>query len=219
MREDLTGYWQAKERGDLKARAFLIDRFRVLVPATRQRQFRGVPGRLVEDLEAEGYLMLVRAVDEFDRSRGTAFPSWAITKIRGGMLEFLRRDDWVTRGERDRERRGEGDRTYTLVSLETLMYRDEADEGGLSELDRLADPRSPVEEQVVDRLEREMLRGFVRWLPSQQQETLCRYYWREESLKQIARTANLSESRVHQIHAESLRRLQGWLRKTGALHG
>ncbi|MBM3459962.1 MAG: sigma-70 family RNA polymerase sigma factor, partial [Armatimonadetes bacterium] len=57
-----------------------------------------------EDLDQEGYMALVKAVDHFDPLRKVKFESYAISTIRGAMLEYLRREDWVPRSVRAKQK-------------------------------------------------------------------------------------------------------------------
>ncbi len=98
--------WRAyKERGSASARAALIEHYRYLVCKTRQRIIPTVPVKIApEDLEQEGYIALVKAVDQFDPRRKVKFESYAISMVRGAMLEYLRREDWVPRSVRSKQK-------------------------------------------------------------------------------------------------------------------
>lgn len=99
--------WQAHlQRRDQRARAALIQRYRRLVPLTRVRLVPNVPVRLAaEDLDAEGTLALVRAIDRYDGRPGVKPESFIISYIRGAIYELLRREDWVPRSVRSRQKR------------------------------------------------------------------------------------------------------------------
>lgn len=214
MREDLTGTWQAKERGCPEARASLVHRYRCLVPATRQKRMLYAPERFWEDMEAEGYLMLVRCVDQFDRSRGVQFPTYAITKIWGAMTEVLRREDWTPRSERERERTGDPHAVIReVVSLEYTL----AEEPG--EIDRLADPYADVEEQVLAKISRETLWRLVSCLSRRDQYIVCRRYRDETTLERVAGELNLCAQRVKQLDTVLLSRLRHFCEWAGVADG
>ncbi len=57
-----------------------------------------------EDLVSAGLLGLIDAVDRFDATRGTRFSTYAALRIRGQVLDYLRSQDWLPRGARQRAR-------------------------------------------------------------------------------------------------------------------
>src|SRR2546428_1659361 len=95
---------QSKEQGSDAARKFIIEHYRYLISKTRQRIIPTVPTKIApEDLEQEGLIALVKAVDQFEPSRGVKFESYAISMVRGAMLEYLRKEDWVPRSVRTKQ--------------------------------------------------------------------------------------------------------------------
>src|SRR5947209_20092982 len=92
---------QFKNRGSRRHRDFIIEHYRYLISKTRQRIIPSVPTKIApEDLEQEGLIALVKAVDQFDPGRKVKFESYAISMVRGAMLEYLRKEDWVPRSVR-----------------------------------------------------------------------------------------------------------------------
>jgi len=106
LQAELVGHWMAHKVAQCReARARLIEHYRHLVPKTRIHAVPSVPARIaVSDLEGAGYLALCRAVDKFDPNKGVKFESYAITLIRGAMLEYLRSDDSVSRSVRRKQK-------------------------------------------------------------------------------------------------------------------
>lgn len=205
--ENLAWLWQAKARGCKEARARLVDRYLRLVPATRRRHFPGIGPQYGEELEAEGRMMLVRCVDDFDHNRGVQFSTYAITRIRGSMSEWLRREDWAPRSVREQERRGEVE-PREVVSLDGWLDEYEGQD--------IPDTARPVEAQVLDKLEAEMVRAVVRALPRREQKLIIARYWEEQSLPSYSLQVNRSPSRVWQWEGEAMARLRRFLHWTGA---
>jgi RNA polymerase sigma-B factor len=85
--------------GDPRAREAAVERF---LPLARSlaRRYRGGTEPL-EDLEQVACLALVRAVDGFDPSRGTAFTSYAVPSIAGALKRHFRDNGWSVRVPRD----------------------------------------------------------------------------------------------------------------------
>ena len=65
---------------------------------------RRTPAVEVNELVSAGTLGLIRALDTFDLSRGLAFSTYAVRRIRGAMLDDLRSRDWTPRSVRVRRR-------------------------------------------------------------------------------------------------------------------
>lgn len=94
-----------KEQKCQTARAQLIQRYAHLVSITAGRLFGPLPAGVErDDLVGAGVVGLVKAVDQFDPTRGIKFETYAITLIRGAILEMLRGDDWVPRLVRDQQK-------------------------------------------------------------------------------------------------------------------
>ena len=56
------------------------------------------------ELVSAGALGLMKALDSFDLSRGLAFSTYAVLRIRGAILDSLRTSDWAPRLQRKRAR-------------------------------------------------------------------------------------------------------------------
>lgn len=88
-----------------EARAQIIQRYAHLVSITAGRLFGPLPSGVErDDLVGAGVVGLVKAVDQFEPPRGIKFETYAITLIRGAILEMLRGDDWVPRLVRDQQK-------------------------------------------------------------------------------------------------------------------
>jgi RNA polymerase sigma factor FliA len=258
IHDDLTAAWvQFKERGSAAARDFIIEHYRYLISKTRQRIIPTVPTKIApEDLEQEGLIALVKAVDQFEPSRGVKFESYAISMVRGAMLEYLRKEDWVPRSVRTKQKmlaraeealtteKGEGavtdedraayleldiDQFYALyfeasvmqiVSLEDVVgdtEHEDLDPLVVLESVRSSDP-DPHTTTIVNE-QRRILHQCVQWLPKPEQTVIKMYYYQNLTLKQIAKEINRSESRAHQLHAQAIMRLSGFLNtKQGLFH-
>lgn len=98
--------WQQFKHGCCHdARNMLIQRYAHLVSITAGRLFGPMPSGVErDDLVGAGVVGLVKAVDQFDPNRNIKFETYAITLIRGAILEMLRGDDWVPRLVRDQQK-------------------------------------------------------------------------------------------------------------------
>lgn len=98
--------WQRyRATGDPAARTQLLDRYLGLVHHVARQVAARVSDMVeVDDLVSAGTLGLVQALEAFDLSRGLAFSTYAMRRIRGSILDELRSRDWVPRSVRSKGR-------------------------------------------------------------------------------------------------------------------
>jgi RNA polymerase sigma factor FliA len=114
-----------KTSGDLTAREGLILHFSPLVKFVAGRVASGLPSSVDRsDLISDGIFGLIDAIDKYDLERGVKFETYAISRIRGAILDELRALDWAPRSLRARAR--ELERSYS--ELEHRLQRSPTDE-------------------------------------------------------------------------------------------
>ncbi len=97
--------WTAVAAGDLDARDALIKENLSLVHHVAQQLARTLSTEMdIDELVSAGTLGLIQAIESFDASRGLAFSTLAVPRIRGAILDELRRLDNVPRSIRRRAR-------------------------------------------------------------------------------------------------------------------
>ncbi len=117
--------------GNQEARAQIIERYAHLVSITAGRLYVMLPcGVERDDLVGGGVVGLVRAVDQFEPARKIKFETYAITLIRGAILEMLRGDDWVPRLVRDQQKQLK----QAYIRLEAQLGRPAREEEVATEL-------------------------------------------------------------------------------------
>jgi RNA polymerase sigma factor for flagellar operon FliA len=117
--------------GDDGARAQLLTRHIGLVYAVARRLACGITSSVeLDELVSAGTLGLAHAVDRYDPDRGTAFSTFAGTRIRGAVLDELRSRDWLPRSIRAKYR-----------ALRASIQRLESDLG-----------RHPTSQEIADTL-------------------------------------------------------------------
>jgi RNA polymerase sigma factor FliA len=94
-----------RSTGDLTARAQLLDRYLGLVHHVAREIGGRTPAVELDELVSAGTIGLVRALDSFDLSRGLAFSTYAVRRIRGAILDDLRSRDWIPRSVRAKGRK------------------------------------------------------------------------------------------------------------------
>ncbi len=188
-----------------------------------------------DDLYGFGMLGLIAAADSWDASRGLKFSTYAYTKIRGAILDELRRMDFLPRGRRERVREldkvvrelqhvngyapspeelgeamgispDEVDDILMQAKSCTEASIDEGDDGQLAFM--LSDPSCDSPSDSVEWEEtKQKLAEIIMQLPDQEQTVITLYYAEELLLKEISDILGVTESRVSQIHSRALYRL------------
>ncbi len=116
---------ELRDQGCQDARNTIIKRYAHLVSITAGRLFGPMPpGVERDDLIGAGAVGLIKAVDQFDPDRGIKFETYAITLIRGAILEMLRSDDWVPRLVRDQQKQ----LRQAYIQLESKLGRPASEE-------------------------------------------------------------------------------------------
>jgi RNA polymerase sigma factor for flagellar operon FliA len=97
--------WAACQAGDEAAREQLIAKHLPLVYHIARKMIAGISGEAdLDDLISAGTVGLINAVEAFDAGRGLAFSTYAAPRIRGAILDDLRRWDHAPRSVRRKQR-------------------------------------------------------------------------------------------------------------------
>ena len=130
---ELKDLWRRyKTAGDDRARERLVVAYSPLVKYVAGRMGSGLPGHVEEsDLISYGLTGLISAIERFDLDREIKFETYAITRIRGAIIDELRSLDWVPRSVRAKAR----DIERANQKLEARLQRAPTDEEMASELE------------------------------------------------------------------------------------
>jgi RNA polymerase sigma factor FliA len=133
VRELWTRY---KSSNDMDARERLILAYAPLVKYVAGRMSSGLPAHIDEaDLISYGLLGLIGAVERFDPGRDIKFETYAVSRIKGSIIDELRSLDWVPRSVRSKAREIE----RVCAELENELQRAPTDEEICDELDMTQD--------------------------------------------------------------------------------
>ncbi|HWO16743.1 MAG TPA: RNA polymerase sigma factor WhiG [Solirubrobacterales bacterium] len=103
---ELRDLWRRyKEEGDLTARERLVVAYSPMVKFVAGRLGAGLPSHVEDaDLISYGLMGLIGSIERFEPERGIKFETFAMTRIRGSIIDELRSLDWVPRSVRSRAR-------------------------------------------------------------------------------------------------------------------
>lgn len=227
--------WEAyRGTHSVAARNDLVLHYGWLVRAITRRVM-AVSGDYAEadDLTSCGTIGLIKAIEKFDDSKGVTFETFATYRVRGEILDFIRRSDWVPRGVRKRVLELQNAEEELGITLgrrpadEELCKRLDIDEKALAKtrmsMERFhvlsfeemlheasgtfsdgASPESALQEQEF----LEILAKSVESLPERDRLVVTLYYYEELTLKEISKIIGVTESRVSQIHSRAVNRMK-----------
>jgi RNA polymerase sigma factor for flagellar operon FliA len=134
---ELRDLWRRyKASGDERARERLVVAYSPLVKYVSGRMASGLPAHVDEsDLISYGLVGLINAIERFDLEREIKFETYAITRIKGAIIDELRSLDWVPRSVRARAREIE----RANSKLEHRLQRAPTDEEMARELEMSVD--------------------------------------------------------------------------------
>lgn len=195
---------------------------------------------LVDDLIQAGMIGLLEAARNFDGSKGASFETFAGIRIRGAMLDDIRKGDWTPRSvhkngraiaeaihEVERETGGDAKDTDVAQKMnvsidEYHQMLNEVNAGkivGIEDLGVTEDVLTTENNKGHDRPLDDLMQGAfqkalanaITTLPEREAIVLSLYYDEELNLREIGEVLEVSESRVSQIHSQAMLRLKSRL--------
>ncbi|MCP5145854.1 MAG: RNA polymerase sigma factor FliA [Gammaproteobacteria bacterium] len=195
------------------------------------------PSVQMDDLVQAGMIGLLEAARNYDASQGASFETYAGIRIRGAMLDEIRKGDWAPRSlhrkvreiskaiseveaekgthSKDVEiakRAGMSLNEYYQTLQDASGYRvfslEDLPEGDESMMDSIGDRIKGPHEAVEDDLFTQALADAIDTLPERERLVMSLYYKEELNLRETGEVLGVSESRVCQIHAQALARLK-----------
>lgn len=191
-----------------------------------------------DDLVGYGIFGLIDAIDKFDMDKNVKFETYASLRIRGAILDQIRKMDWIPRTLRQKQKRmetavakleseyGRPAKDHEIaeelgISQEEYEgWRAEAEFTNLVSLDDYLEQgsegnmesfgaRFQQPENAVQKKElKEMLVEALKTLTENEQKVITFYYYEELTLKEISQILSVSESRVSQLHTKALQKIK-----------
>jgi RNA polymerase sigma factor for flagellar operon FliA len=191
---DVAQLWANSREGDAASRGALIERYADLAIGIA-RCMRIPTSSLADqdDVSSAAMIGLIGAVDRFDPRRGVPFEAYASLRIRGAVVDELRRVD--ERGRVDRRPEGAELAVSLDLLLETGAHQGPVAEDGFAERYEQEDLKT----RIQDALGR---------LPARQREVIARYYGDELTLREAGAKMGVSEARACQIHGRAIQNLR-----------
>jgi len=198
------------------------------------------PSVQADDLIQAGMIGLLEASRNYDATQGASFETYAGIRIRGSMLDEIRKNDWAPRSvhrkarkiaeavrkiENEKGRDARDNEVAELLELSLEEYHQILQDSSgylVLSFDDMGVDDEALAVHVSDRapgpfegLQREdfkkNLADSISGLPERERLVMTLYYDEELNLREIGAVIGVSESRVSQIHSQALLRLQARL--------
>lgn len=198
---------------------------------------------MVDDLIQAGMIGLLDASKNYDSSQGASFETYASIRIRGSMLDELRRNDWAPKSVHRKSR----DIMEAVKSIENQTGRDAKDEeiaahleismdeyykilqdastSKIFSLDDLELDDGAIDGRVsesssagpLEQLQSEDIKRLmaeaIEKLPEREKLVIVLYYNTELNLREIGAVLDVSESRVSQLMSQAIIRLKARIKR------
>lgn len=195
---------------------------------------RRLPSHIeLDDLMQSGYIGLLEAKQNYKDNMGTSFDTFASIRIRGAIIDSLRKTSWcnrtVTKNMRlineviskleQRHQKSptseeianemgvdidEYQKICQQISLSNVLNIDMINEEETLSFDSKVTPLESTEREEM----LAMIKGILTTLPEREQLVLSLYYVDEFTFKQIAEILDLTEARICQLHSQAIAKIQ-----------
>ncbi len=219
----------------------VVNRYAPLVKRIAHHLLLRMPASVqIDDLIQSGMIGLLEASRKYDVTKGASFETYAGIRIRGSMLDEVRKGDWAPRSVHRKSRKvaeaikaieartGQDAKVQDIakemdIDLDTYysILQDASGSRLFSFDDVMEGDDSAIESAAgelpgpCDGLQRDTFKAHlakaIDGLPDREKLVLALYYDEELNLKEIGEVIGVSESRVSQIHSQAALRLRARL--------
>ncbi len=236
-------YDNVQTKGDVKDENLdeVVDRYAPLVKRIAHHLLLRMPASVqIDDLIQSGMIGLLEASRKYDVTKGASFETYAGIRIRGSMLDEVRKGDWAPRSVHRKSRKvaeaikaieartGQDAKVQDIAkemdidlnayfailqdaSGSRLFSFDDVMEGDDSAIETAAgELPGPCDGLQRDTFKSHLAKA-IDGLPEREKLVLALYYDEELNLKEIGEVIGVSESRVSQIHSQAALRLRARL--------
>lgn len=223
-----------------QTQAISIEDYAPLVKRIAHHMMMRMPASVqVDDLIQAGMIGLIEAAQKYDAGKGASFETYAGIRIRGAIVDEMRRGDWAPRSVHRNARRiseavnrvearvgrdAEDNEVAAEIGIPLEEYHSMLSDTNSSRLfsfdESFAEDNQPAhvvttsefanpQEMVSHDRLKESLAEAINQLPEREKMVLALYYTEELNLKEVGQILGVSESRVSQIHSQAAARLRG----------
>lgn len=178
--------WKAYEESeDMQARMTIIEHYQPLV-LKEANVYKSTKVDMMDCIQ-EGTIGLIEAVERYDSTKGVAFSLYAVHRIRGRILDYLRKE-----------------------GKEGVILQEETEDGE-TWWEQLPAEGPSTEIVCEERMYGDMVTLAMKRLPLAEQHVVEEVYYKDHSVASIADTLECSHSYIHRLRRKGLARLKGML--------
>jgi len=231
-----------KQTGSDFAREELISEYAYLAKYAVDRLNLSPSGALgYEDLVGHAVVGLINALERFDPERNVKFETYALTRIRGEVIDIIRSLDWTPRSVRRNEtllrdayarteinkgrpptdmevaeqlgvKMNELEKMLADVGQSAVLSLDEILSSGVDISNTYLDNEfADPADKAQTKEQQRILAQAIDELPERERLVVSLYYFENLTQKEIAAVLEVTESRVCQIHTKAVLKLAGKL--------
>ena len=242
--EELSHLWGVyKETGDIEAKNEILLNYGYLVKWIVRRMMPKYNNyNEYDDLVSCGMLGLIDAVDKFELKHEVKFETYAVSRIRGEILDYMRSQDWASPSLRKKisaitnayeafENANPGlpadkavadslgmpvEQVHKILNqthMFNLVNFEDALNSGNQDVEIKSKDEYTPEEELLEKERKQLLIEVIDALPEKERLVITLYYYEGLLLKEIAEILQVTESRVSQIHSKVLAKMRIKLEK------
>ncbi len=234
-----------KETGDIALRNEIVLMYGNLVKyiaiSTRNLYLKYAE---TEDVINEGIISLIFAIESFDLSKNVKFETYASIKVKGAIIDFIRKQDFIPRnirrfskelegaystlyGELNREPTSEELSRYLNISEEklsrqmgeaasasTLSFEELLFEDNFELPDKNFNAEWEAEREILKAETKAILTKAIETLNEKERHVVSLYYYEKLKFSDIAKVLEVTESRVCQIHSKAMLKLKYFINQS-----
>ena len=230
-------YAESSQDEDMREQERIVRDHAHLVRRIARRFSRASGGAVdVEDLTSVGMMGLLDAHQKYDPAGGRSFEVYAEFRVRGAIIDEMRRMDPMTQPMRRKARALGRARETAAQQLGHSASEEELAEFMEVSLEDLQNMRRDLQPQIfvnndgvvdicddlvmsaLDQVSlHSLVSGAIAYLPERLQQVLALYYFEDLTLREIGLVLELTEARVCQLHKEAVQKMQKYLHSEGIL--
>jgi RNA polymerase sigma factor FliA len=231
MEGSLTILWKTyKEREDNFYRDRLISNYVPFLKGIVSRVYAKLPKTVdIMDLENYAYLGLIDAIKKFNLNRNIKFETYATYRIKGAIIDGVRKQDWLSRSQRSRIKNNnenqfedppdnnfpnstarnyfsnwENDKFVMLSIDDSDFYEKKITDNSSSE-ESISSLYTAMTADFAEKVQNKLfLKKAIYKLTAQEKKIIFLYYFKGKNFKEIGQLMHITESRVSQINKKML---------------